>query len=107
MSVCLLTAAYGCRHRLFPYIIAFYQPDKHQVSAAEWMQAMLMYGKHRQQEVEAAQQQAVVESYQQYGQVSRALLLLMLQQWYRAADAESRKQLSLPDAKQVDTMLHK
>jgi hypothetical protein len=95
-----------CRHKYFPYFMAFYQPGKHQVSPAEWMQAVLMYGKHRQAEVQAAQQPAAAAgSYAGYGDVSKAALLLALQQWYKAADADSRKSLGMPSAETVKDML--
>lgn len=81
--------------------MAFYQPGKHQVSPAEWMQALMLYGKHRQAEVEAAQAPAALKTYVGYGEVSRAALLLALQQWYKAADADSRQQLGMPDAQQT------
>lgn len=92
------------RHKYFPYYMAFYQPGKHQVSPAAWMQALLMYGKHRQAEVEAAQQPGARKGYAGYGQASKAALLLALQQWAQAADAESRRQLGMPDAEQVEEL---
>lgn len=92
------------RHKYFPYFMAFYQPGKHQVSPAEWMQAVLLYGKHRQAEGEAAQQPAAVGSYAGYGEASKAALLLTLQQWYHAADADSRKALGMPSAKTLEEL---
>lgn len=84
--------------------MAFYQLDKHQLPPAEWMQAILMFAKQRQREVDAAaaRQQPLVQS---YGQVSRALLLLLLQEWYKSVDAAGRRQLVMPRAGQVEDML--
>jgi hypothetical protein len=82
--------------------MAFYQPGKHQLSPAEWMQAVLLYGKHRQAQVEAQQQPAAAKTYGQYGEATKAALLLLLQQWHRAADGASRAQLGMPSAERVD-----
>jgi hypothetical protein len=85
--------------------MAFCQPGKQQVSPAEWMQAVLLCGKHRQAEVQATQQPAAaLGSYAGYGDASKAALLLTLQQWYKAADADSRKSLGMPAAETVEDM---
>lgn len=102
--VCTRPPPWARRHKYFPYYMAFYQPGKHQVPAAAWMQALLMYGKHRQAEVDAAQQPAALKAYAGFGQASKAALLLTLQQWCQAADAESRRQLGMPDAQQVEEL---
>uniref|UniRef100_A0A383VHB8 Small ribosomal subunit protein uS10 domain-containing protein n=1 Tax=Tetradesmus obliquus TaxID=3088 RepID=A0A383VHB8_TETOB len=93
------------RHKLFPYLMAFYQPGQQQLPAAEWMHAMLKYGKVRQAEVASSQAAAGLTAYQQLGQANHALLLLLLQQWHGAADAASRRELALPDEQRLQTML--
>lgn len=99
------SVVYVYRHKYFPYLMAFYQPGKHQAAPAEWMQALLMYGKHRQAEVEASQQRPAAEQgAANYNEASRAALLLALQQWYKAADGGSRRQLGLPGADDVQEL---
>ncbi|KAF6259226.1 hypothetical protein COO60DRAFT_1030833 [Scenedesmus sp. NREL 46B-D3] len=93
------------RHKLFPYLMAFYQLGQQQLPAAEWMHAMLKYGKVRQAEVESSQAAAGLQAYQQLGQVNHALLLMLLQQWHQAADSASRLELSLPSSERVDSMM--
>ncbi|WIA41012.1 hypothetical protein OEZ86_004651 [Tetradesmus obliquus] len=93
------------RHKLFPYLMAFYQPGQQQLPAAEWMHAMLKYGKVRQAEVASSQAAAGLAAYQQLGQANHALLLLLLQQWHAAADAASRRELALPDEQRLQSMV--
>jgi hypothetical protein len=56
LHLCRLHQAFTCicccccpvfRHKLFPYLMAFYQLGQQQLPAAEWMHAMLKYGKVR------------------------------------------------------------
>ncbi|WIA20691.1 hypothetical protein OEZ85_005062 [Tetradesmus obliquus] len=61
------------RHKLFPYLMAFYQPGQQQLPAAEWMHAMLKHGKVRQAEVASSQAAAGLAAYQQLGQANHAL----------------------------------
>eukprot|EP00878_Enallax_costatus_P013862 GHUV01014497.1.p1 GENE.GHUV01014497.1~~GHUV01014497.1.p1 ORF type:complete len:422 (+),score=169.95 GHUV01014497.1:2980-4245(+) len=92
------------RHKYFPYLMAFYKPGQQSTPPAEWMHAMLKFGKMRQEEVESSQTAAALEIYQQYGQVTQTLLLQMLQQWHQAVDSQGRSELGLPEAEMVDEM---
>jgi hypothetical protein len=85
--------------------MAFYQPGQHKAPPAEWMHAVLRFGLHQQAQGEGSQD-ALQQSYEQLSQANRAMLLLLLQQWYRAADGVQRQQLAMPDAGAVDTMLN-
>jgi hypothetical protein len=59
----------------------------------------------RQAEVASSQAAAGLQAYQQLGQVNHALLLMLLQQWHAAADAAGRRELVMPPAERVDSML--